>query len=165
MLVDMRREWTAGSLIHGDLKGTNLAVASTGPMLLDWELAQWGDPAWDLAGIFQAVISEDVLGLDLAAQTDSSQAMESLGSMVAARRPDLAAFWELYRDASGLGREEAELLRGRLALHTGLRLIKTAYEWCQSETRIPGRAAALLQLGLNMLRQPGPALPAVLGVV
>jgi hypothetical protein len=43
-------------------------------------------------------------------------------------------------------------------------LIKTAYEWCQSETRMPGRAAAVLQLGINMMRHPELAAPTVLGL-
>ncbi len=164
ILAAMRRNWIDGSLIHGDFKGSNLAVTSRGPVLLDWELAQWGDPGWDLGGVFQAVISEDVLGLELPAQADPPQATESLGAMIARRRPDLAAFWDRYRDAAELGAEAAGGLRDRLASHTGLRLIKTAYEWCQSETRMPGRAAALLQLGLNMLQQPDAAGSIVLGV-
>jgi Ser/Thr protein kinase RdoA (MazF antagonist) len=47
-----RGAWRAVALIHGDLKHDNLLV---GPgdrvVVIDWEMAAIGDPAWDLAGI------------------------------------------------------------------------------------------------------------------
>jgi hypothetical protein len=164
MLSHLRRAWPAESLIHGDLKGPNIVPAGDRVLLVDWELVQWGDPAWDLGGVFQGVIVEEILGLELPERAGVSEAMESFGAVVAARRAELAFFWEAYRAARGLSPEEAGSLQERLASNTGLRLIKTAYEWCQSETRMPGRAAAILQLGINMMRQPVMATTTVLGV-
>jgi hypothetical protein len=161
VLAAMRNEWTSRCLIHSDLKGANLVGTSHGVLLLDWELAQWGDPAWDLGGVFHAVIAEAVLALELPDRSSAGQAMEMLGATISGLRHHHASFWEGYRaERDG---EPDPGLRGRLPLHTGLRLVKTAYEWCQSETRMPRRAAALLQLGVNLMLQPEQADRTVLG--
>src|ERR1700733_3135527 len=54
--------WRAETLIHNDVKGDNVLVippksgaarTSIEIRLVDWELVQYGDPAWDLAGALQ----------------------------------------------------------------------------------------------------------------
>ena len=42
------------SLIHGDLGSHNFRLAEDGIYLLDWELASSGDPAYDVAFLFQS---------------------------------------------------------------------------------------------------------------
>lgn len=37
------------SLVHGDFSPKNLLISSTGMMVIDWEVAHWGDPAFDAA--------------------------------------------------------------------------------------------------------------------
>jgi tRNA A-37 threonylcarbamoyl transferase component Bud32 len=46
-------------LIHGDLKQPNVLLrkrSPTKPILLDWELAHWGDPAQDLGSLFSDIV-------------------------------------------------------------------------------------------------------------
>lgn len=60
-----RAAWRAVALIHGDLKHDNLLV---GPddriVVIDWEMATIGDPAWDLAGLMSCppLVSEAETG-------------------------------------------------------------------------------------------------------
>jgi hypothetical protein len=87
-----------------------------------------------------------------------------LGEMLARRREDHRAFWSAYLAERGLPAAGAAALQERVPAATGLRLIKTAYEWCQAETRMPRRAAAILQLGINMVVRPEQAMRFVLGL-
>lgn len=164
----MHEGWQASCLIHADFKWSNLAHLSSTRgdriLLLDWELAQWGDPAWDVGGAMHAVIVEDILAGDLPADGGPERVMEYLGSLLGNRMRDHSDFWKAYCRERGFSTRQAAELRHRLPSHVGLRFIKTAYEWCQSETRVPRRAAAILQLGINMMLRPIEAAQAVLGL-
>jgi aminoglycoside phosphotransferase (APT) family kinase protein len=149
----MRERWSSETLIHGDFKWSNLTAGT----LLDWELAQWGDPAWDVGGAMHAVIVEDLLAAELAGDDGLEGLFGMLGELLARRHEDHRGFWDSYCTVRRL---DAMVV----ASQAGLRFIKTAYEWCQSETRIPRRAAAILQLGINMLLRPEEASGAVLGL-
>lgn len=37
------------SLVHGDFSPKNLLISSAGMMVIDWEVAHWGDPSFDAA--------------------------------------------------------------------------------------------------------------------
>jgi aminoglycoside phosphotransferase (APT) family kinase protein len=156
----MREQWDPETLIHGDFKWSNLA----GGRLLDWELAQWGDPAWDVGGAMHGMVVEDLLALELPGEGGPERLFEMLGEMLARRREDHRAFWSGYVAERGLPPARTAALQGRIPAATGLRLIKTAYEWCQAETRMPRRAAAILQLGINMVVRPEQAMRFVLGL-
>ena len=156
----MRASWTSANLIHGDFKWGNIA----GGKLLDWELAQWGDPAWDLGGAVHAVIVEDLLAAELPADEGLERLFGFLGELLTRRHGDHRSFWDTYCADRDLSTADRAALRQRVASHAGLRFIKTAYEWCQSETRVPRRAAAILQLGINMVLRQEEALPVVLGL-
>jgi hypothetical protein len=111
-----------------------------------------------------AVIVEDILAGELPSDGGPERLMELLGSLLAKRGKDHADFWKAYCHERGWSTGQAAELQQRLASHTGLRFIKTAYEWCQSETRMPRRAAAILQLGINMMLRPIEAAQGVLGL-
>ena len=50
-----RARWSRLCLVHGDLKHDNVLVCGAGGdrlvVLVDWEMARLGDPAWDLAAL------------------------------------------------------------------------------------------------------------------
>lgn len=54
-LREARARWRRMCLVHGDLKHDNLLVAPLGAarrlVVVDWEMARLGDPAWDLAAL------------------------------------------------------------------------------------------------------------------
>ena len=63
-----RSFWQAKSLIHGDIKWGNFLIHQfsgdpSSILLTDWETADIGDPIWDLAGIIQNVISNQILNV------------------------------------------------------------------------------------------------------
>jgi Ser/Thr protein kinase RdoA (MazF antagonist) len=55
-------EWRPCTVIHGDVKWDNVLVRRRPDgawrlWLVDWELAGWGDPAWDLGGIVEGIVT------------------------------------------------------------------------------------------------------------
>src|SRR5205085_4146404 len=54
----LRKRWIASTLIHNDIKSDNILVSAPADgaprvHIVDWELVQIGDPAWDIAGVLQ----------------------------------------------------------------------------------------------------------------
>jgi aminoglycoside phosphotransferase (APT) family kinase protein len=166
----LHEEWRPTCLIHGDIKWNNVLIEPdrTGLparlMLVDWELAQLGDPAWDLAGVLQAFMIDAVLEAEPVKGAGPDQAASLLGAAISVLHPVHRDFLDRYTTAARLAPADADALMRRLPGNVAARLIKTAYEWGQAEPRIPRRAAALLQVGLNMLRRPRLAGEVVLGL-
>jgi hypothetical protein len=54
------RSWTAGAVVHGDLRLDN-CLLGPGPagnvVLIDWEVAGRGDPTWDVACVVQELLT------------------------------------------------------------------------------------------------------------
>ena len=139
-------------------------VSRSGLLLLDWEMAQLGDPAWDVGAVLHAFIAEAVLGLELTEGTSPEAAAGLLGTLLPRLFPAHRDFWSGYLAAARLTDAEAEALLHRLTPHIAARLLKSAYEWSQAEVRMPRSAAAILQLGINMLLRPDAAREVVLGL-
>jgi aminoglycoside phosphotransferase (APT) family kinase protein len=55
-ITRLNLSWTARTAIHGDVKFDNVLVTAEGVLLVDWELACLGEPAWDLAGIVDGLL-------------------------------------------------------------------------------------------------------------
>jgi hypothetical protein len=166
----LRHEWRPTGLIHGDYKWNNVllqcdgAGVPAGVVLLDWELAQLGDPAWDIGGALHALITEAVLEMELTDGTGPDAAAARLGAVIPGLHAAHREFWTSYLASARLTDPEASALLDRLPGHVATRLLKSAYEWSQAEAVMPRSAAAILQLGINMLLSPDAALEVVLGL-
>lgn len=153
--------WQSRTVIHNDIKSDNILVtpapadrASALPTahLVDWELVQIGDPAWDVAGALQDML------LFWAAMMPPALAPEEL--VANARYPlpvlqsAIRAFWRGYRIATELTPAEANALIGRAVRFSAARLIQSAYEMAQSARDLPARSVLLLQISANILADP-----------
>jgi aminoglycoside phosphotransferase (APT) family kinase protein len=74
LVRNAERAWWPTSAIHGDVKWDNVLVGTHhgGPKLwlIDWELAAWGDPLWDLASVVESLLTPAIVAdeaADLAA--------------------------------------------------------------------------------------------------
>jgi len=166
----LRDDWSPSRLVHGDFKWSNVLVrrdgagTPAGVLLLDWEMAQLGDPAWDVGAVLHAFITEAVLEPELAPGTGPDAAARLLGEVAGRVRSAHRDFWNTYRAAARLTDADADALLERLPGQVAARLLKTAFEWSQAEAKPPRRAAAILQLGINMLLTPRAAAEVVLGL-
>jgi aminoglycoside phosphotransferase (APT) family kinase protein len=131
----LRQQWQSQTLIHGDMKWGNCLIATNAgsdalPRFVDWEMAGWGDPLWDVAGILQEY---------LAAWARGSRTAEQVAA-------PMRAFWMAY----GAGDELLERAMG----YSAARMIQSAYEILKHEEEMTAPAIRLLQPALNILATP-----------
>lgn len=63
VLQDVQARWQVETVIHGDVQLENCVVDSSGKVvLIDWECAGAGDPAWDVAAAAAEVVSRSQAG-------------------------------------------------------------------------------------------------------
>ena len=166
---EMRAGWSARCLIHGDVKWSNVLVrvdakgSPRGVLLMDWELAQLGDAAWDVGSVFHGYLTHAVLSAAVPPHSNARNAAQAIGTALPSLRNELVTFWDTYSRLTQTCGEERERFLKRSVRCCIARLVQSAYEWSQSERALPGRAAAVLQLGLNMLSHPDGARRVVLG--
>ena len=152
-LDELREGWRADALVHRDVKWAN-CIAHPPPggsrptrvKLVDWEMAGWGDPAFDVGSAFS-----DFAGFELGAGTGAARAA-------------VTAFWRAYVRARGLDERAAAGLLERSVRCAGARLVQSAYEHAQETTVLSPRVAAVLRLGRDLLVEPGAAGLARVGV-
>ena len=162
--------WRRETLIHGDVKSENVLVLPGGEIrLVDWELAQPGDPAWDLAGGLQNLLllwiqsmpGEASLGV---AERALAAELPLAHVQVAAR-----AFWQSYRKAVGqtesLGALELlDDLGIRGVTFSAARLLQGAYEHGQLFDRLPSEAVMMVQMAANIFADPQAAASGLYGL-
>lgn len=139
-LDELRAGWRVEALVHRDVKWANCiahpppgGLRPTRVRLVDWEMAGWGDPAFDVGS---ALSDFTAFGLD---------------AVAAAARPPSDSFWRAYVRARGLDERDAAALLERSARFAGARLVQSAYEHTQETTVLSERVARLVSLAADLL--------------
>jgi Ser/Thr protein kinase RdoA (MazF antagonist) len=152
-----KQTWEVNSLIHGDIKLDNVIVlpdnespASADVKLVDWEMLQYGDLAFDIAGALQ-----DYIFLWLIMTPDGDTAEEMIKKVpfpFSALHPALNTYWEAYSSAAGLHPEAAAVLLSRAVRFTGIRCLQTSFEIANKFDHIPAIAMILFNLGSSIIK-------------
>jgi hypothetical protein len=161
--------WRQESLIHGDIKWDNCVLVpdSEGGVLLklvDWELADWGDPCWDVAAIFSAFIVFWIQSLPIAPGQDAARAMKLTQFPIERMQPAIREFWNSYSREMGLEPAAAREVLQRSVLYCGARTIQTVYETVQMQPQLNDATLYILQASMNILTQPEEATSELLGI-
>jgi aminoglycoside phosphotransferase len=128
----LESRWHATCLIHGDLRLDNCIVDAGRVVLVDWETAGWGDPAWDVASLVQEFV---VLGG---------------GTSLQPTDPVARAIRELLAAYSTAARCSEDGLRDGLRPFLGARLLQRAIQiasWQPSGIVVENEAMARLAIG------------------
>lgn len=59
-LQEVKLNWKRNSIIHGDMKLSNLVMREKLITVFDWENVSFGSREWDIAGILQSVVAESL---------------------------------------------------------------------------------------------------------
>jgi hypothetical protein len=146
-------EWTPNGLIHGDLKLDNILCKVNGKdadidtFIVDWESAQIGEFAWDIAGIIQ-----DLIALPLRIHH---------GHDLSRIRPYLRAVIEGYA-AVLPGRVDQQLLIRVIKL-VAIRLLQTAHEISRHSDQLLRPVVLIAQLCQNIFKDPVSSTHALMG--
>lgn len=169
MLGALKNEWIADSLIHGDIKWTNFITPSKADdaravKLIDWELADIGDPCWDMAGLLQSFVSTWIFGFDNK-DMNNHQLQEHMQPFDIERTRDVARHaWETYSHARNFtpAGEQAMLLK--TVRFTAARLLQTSIEGVIQTPRVYPNNMRIIQTAFNILRSPETAAASLFGI-
>ncbi|RMH22855.1 MAG: aminoglycoside phosphotransferase family protein [Acidobacteria bacterium] len=153
------RLWRPDALIHGDVKSDNVLVGegTAGGVevrLVDWELAQVGDPAWDVAGALHDFVLFWIFSMPLDRSDDAERLVAAARYPLAALQPAMRALWRGYKSSARLPSPAAAELLARAVPFSAARLIQSAYELAHDATALPAPSVMLLQVAANLLRDP-----------
>lgn len=157
-------QWRRDCLIHGDVKWDNVLASADGPAaavrLIDWELADIGDPSWDVAGALVGWLQFWLLNLrpDVL-QASPALAVGQAAVPLAAAHAPAQAFWRAY---AGVGSGAGTLDHvGRLC---AARLCALAFELVPTGPQITPHAAFALELARYLFADPPRAMADLLGL-
>lgn len=149
----LRVGWRTDTLIHGDPRLENFVVCrpenDAVPLdvrLVDWELADIGDAAWDCANVAQQYWAQWI--------STGSPAPEAWDALASA----LSAFWHAYTVTRAVADAECPAEFRRVTLFTGLRLVQSAYEQFASTGKWNPDANRAIHVARLLLRDPDQAL-------
>jgi aminoglycoside phosphotransferase len=146
----LRRE----TLLHNDIKWSNLLLSGESLKVVDWEAADYGDPAWDLGSVFGQYLSCWVFSIPVSTGNPAENFADLATLPLAAMKGALHACWTAYFTTRGLSFTAAgELLLRAIGL-TGVRLLQTVYESSQFAARLTSNDILHIQLASNMLERP-----------
>ncbi len=145
-LDELRDGFVAEALVHRDVKWEN--CIAEGPRrdrvkLVDWEMAGWGDPAFDIGSALS----------DYVAHRPGQ-----------APQPAIARLWSAYVRARGLAAPQASALLQRSTRYAGARLLQSAFEHTQEARTASERVELSLRAAHELLVRPDEAAIALLGV-
>jgi hypothetical protein len=129
--------------------------------LIDWEIADLGDAAWDAGSVFQAYLAFWLFSIPAQGGVQPGDLLAGapwpLNKMHAAMR----AFWSTYVAALNVPDDNA-LLQRTLG-YTAARLVQTAYESLFMSQHVTPHAMLLLHVATVMLQSQSNAIATVFG--
>ena len=166
LLDALGSEWRFDSLIHGDMKWDNVQVYS-GPdgldfRIVDWEMADFGDSAWDVGAVLQSFLSTWILSMPISNGLPPAAYIGMAAQPIDAMRPVLKAFWRAYANTRSYDNARERLELERCMRFGAARLTWAAIEQRLYVSQLDPAAAALLQVALNILKDPQRAVREIL---
>lgn len=161
-LDQLRSEWHISTLMHGDMRLENLILihatngASFSIKIVDWELADLGDPCWDVGSIIQAFLAAHIISippLERPLTLNELLLHPSLMNLPSAIR----SFWQSYANELRDPDETSYLLFQRCVRYGAARMVQSAYEYMQFTPDLSRNALHLVEVSSDILANPSAA--------
>jgi len=139
----LREGWRTNQVIHGDAKATNVLVLKDSSVrIVDWEISNFGDGLWDVAGIMHSLIVPNPRWHD-----------DPLNEAINKARPLIDALWQGYLSEAAPFPDASDprFLASRMA---GARLLQTALECGYFPGPLPQSMPLLLESAFELLSYP-----------
>ena len=168
MLSALRPLWRYDSLIHGDMKWDNCLVSSRDGVelnltIVDWELADIGDGAWDVATIFKEYLVTAILNASSRQAALAQNQPAPLPQTIETMQPSIRAFWKAYVSARGLSGDAGSYL-DRAVRYTAARMIIAVLEYLNASPQFSVLGPNMLQTAVILLEAPQVAAMQMIGV-
>ncbi|MGH1338775.1 MAG: phosphotransferase [Aureispira sp.] len=163
-LERIRTTWQATSLIHGDIKWMNFVCTTEGKLkLIDWEIANIGDPLWDVGGVLQSYLSSWIFSFDNNNAWHAQKVQGQEFVSIPAIQAGIQAFWKTYVQLQKWTEEEANTALITSTRMAGARLLQTAFEANQQPQILPNTMRAI-QLCQHLFNHPEQAIKELFGL-
>jgi aminoglycoside phosphotransferase (APT) family kinase protein len=168
----LQATWRRDTLIHGDMKFENCVVTagngggnSVSIKVVDWEIADLGDPRWDVGSMLQSWLTYWIFSMPAdGTVTDSDQLAARAQYPLERMQPAIRAFWKTYATTLGVsGQQERDLLDTCMSFG-GARMVQTVFEAMYQMTQLTPHAIFMLQVSLNILEEPRAAVTELLAL-
>lgn len=175
----LQTAWRADNFIHGDLKWDNFIVTPKSESMdvdlkiIDWELAGFGDPCWDVGSVFQSFINFPLVTMLAFAE----ELPTDLQGMMRYCSPDgLAAirdFWIGYVTGAAMDEAAAGECIARSIQYCGARMLQTAFEMTEVIKHdmdkyysdiLLAKAYCLTRVAMDVCQNPTASLGSIFGV-
>ncbi len=172
-LVDqVKNDWEAKSLIHGDIKPNNFLINTDcldtqnfQLRLIDWEIADMGDPLWDVAAVFQSYLLMWLYAEPMESMTaEQIQAAAERGFPLEKMQPSIRLFWKTYCQLMDFDEDKSEYLLIKTTRFCAIKLLHTSYESSVYAQNLDPQTIRMLQLSLNMLKSPEEAIDSLFDI-
>jgi thiamine kinase-like enzyme len=145
--------WQPSALIHGDCKLNNFLVKQQNRgdknfeiQLIDWELVNTGDPFWDMATVFQSVLTAWVIKEDPLYKLTLTEKVFTINTM----QDFMATCWKEYAFRFNWDKPTEAILLEKCTAFSALRLIHACFESTPGAKSLRPYSARLLQLSHNI---------------
>lgn len=166
LLDALGEEWRFDSLIHGDMKWDNVLVFPAPVELdfriVDWEMADCGDAGWDVGAVLQSFLSTWIMSMPIGSGLPPDAYIGMASQPLEVMRPVLRAFWQSYASTRGFGEAQGRSELERCMRFGAARLVWSAIEQRLYVPQLDPTGTALLQVSLNVLKDPARAVKELL---
>lgn len=164
LLGSLRSLWQWETVIHGDMKWENALLSQTenSPARLhvvDWELVDFGDSAWDVASLLKEHIVYGLFALFTGGATPATNMEAALAAYAVSARE----FFQHYVSARGIPSALLPMYAGRCIRFTAARLVTAVLEYLYFAPTMTQMTDLMLHTALSFLQQPQQASWSVLG--
>jgi hypothetical protein len=163
-LSALRSLWQYDSLTHGDMKWDNCLLRGDDLIVVDWELADLGDGAWDVASLFKEYIAATLLSHTAREHARAHNLPEPPAITLETTRPSLRAFWNAYCAGRGMSGAAAAAYLDRAVRYTGARLVIAVLEYSAYAQQLDATGRLMLESARQILEHPHIAAAQLAGV-
>jgi Ser/Thr protein kinase RdoA (MazF antagonist) len=171
LLGDLRARWRGKTIIHGDMRWSNVLVSNTRGSngrprikVIDWEMGGRGDPLWDVAGILSNYLVLWLASIPATGDAPLTVGLSRARYPLPMLQPAVRAFWTAYLAARGLDPSEAGDAIETVTRYTAVRLLQWAYEHLHDQTAPSRLEMALIDLSFNLSQRPAEGAAHLLGI-
>jgi len=170
-LEQLKQQWQAATLIHGDVKLANFLAFRKhatgrvrGVKLIDWEFAGMGDPRWDVGGVFASYLNLWVLSVPITSHEHPDQLLHLARYPLQRWQGFVQTFWSAYCQTRSFNEtDRRQCLLGAIR-YAGASLLQNSYAYSRITNFLSNEVTCLAQLGLNVMQRPEAACEHLLGL-
>lgn len=165
--------WSINGIIHGDMKWANCLlqieeyetdVQDAELKIVDWEMVDAGNVAWDVGGILQSYLTLWVQSMEIGEDGTLEEIADTAGYPLEDMQASMQAFWTSYLNKLDPPMAAAQLLRRRSVEYAAARMVQTAFEDRDEVADMSAYIVLMMQLSANIMTDPEAAIEQLFGL-